>query len=493
MKMRSLLLLTVFFFICLPVFSQDDYNQNTDSVFIIDSFTFNINGITRPDAIIYKAELKKGEEITGLDSLNKYIRDKTQILVNERVLDTVKLDYILGEMREDGKFPVNLIIDIKDTWNIIVLPNPKYSSNTGFEIILKARDYNFLGTMSPLRLDIGYRYDEQGRNSFFLMLDSNTPFRAFGLNWSFKFLNNFDFRPDTEKPFYYGNTTGLSVELPFSFTTITVGFNESINLNEENDDVNKPLYGNFQDGLYMSSNPYISLRIPTGINAGIWGELVYTPEISASFNHEFSKWPLDETRKGPFLEIKNNLGFSRIDWIGNFQRGFDVYIDNSNSFDFNRPNRDGKTLSVNFTTSGTGHFTITDFFGVSARLMYRHWFFHEHSTEAADALRGILDKNIGPDYMLSLNLNLTVRVLRFLPSVWFNNENLRIFNFDLHLSPITDTAFSDNIFYVTGGMEAIFFPEFFRSLLLRVSLGWNLADFSGGRSRELYIGTDLHY
>ena len=519
MNIRIMLLFAAFCCICSPVFSQEDSGAepdilfsdnaanntpNQDSIFVINSFTFNIKGYTRPFALINKGELIKGEEIVGFNNLEKYIQEKTQLLYNERVLESVSIDYTIGQAQEDGKIPVDLVIDVKDTWNIVAIPRPKYDSNSGFDLTLKARDYNFLGTMSALRVDLGYIYDEEGRNFFLFMLDSNIPFRAFDLNWNFKFVNFFDYRPDVEQPYYFRNTTGLSVELPVKFTTVTIGFDETFCLNQENSDNYKPLYGNFQDGLYMSSNPYISWKIPTGIDMGGWGELVYTPKFSATFNHELPQWPLAEIRKGPFLSFSHNLGFDRVDWIGNFLRGFDVNINNSFDYDFYRLKNDNQPWEIDYRISGIGHFIITDFFGISTRFAYRQKIFSDFGdTEAGDMLRGIPDKDICADYMLSLNLDFPVRVLRFSPSKWFNNQKLRIFNFDLHLSPILDTAlyhdpvskteFNFKNILVTGGLEVIIFPEFFRSLYLRISMGWNLSDSSGRRDSEIFIGTDLHY
>ena len=512
-KIHPALYALFFFFLCSASFSQETgVSENSvlenagfteDAIFIINSFNFNITGFTRPFALIYRGELKTGEIIEGFSALEEYIADKTQILFNERVLERVSIDYTIGERMEDGKYPVDLVINVKDTWNIVAIPRPKYSSNTGFDLTLKARDYNFLGTMSPLRLDIGYEYDEEGHNTFLLMLDSNIPFLLFGLNWNLKFVNFFNYRPDTEQPFYYKNTTGLSVELPVKFTTVTIGFDEDFFVNEENSDENKPLYGNFQDGFYMSSVPYISWKIPTGLYAGNYGEVVYTPGLSARFYHEFPQWPLDEIRKGSVLTFKHNLGFNRVDWIGNFLKGFDVSVNNSFNFNFFNSGIDVSPWSSYLNVSGKGFFIITDFFGISSRFIYRHWFLHEYGyTNAGDVLRGIMDKDISADYMFSLNLDFPVRVLRFSPSVWFKKPKLRIFNFDLHLSPFVDTAFyqehittdnSDPAFLATGGMEIIVFPEFFRSLFLRVSLGFNLSDISNKNNIELFIGTDFHY
>jgi hypothetical protein len=497
-----LFLIVFFILLCPSAFSQEEARD--DSVYIINSFSFKIKGYTRSDALIRKGELKTGEEITGVSELEKYILDKTQLLYNERVLDSVSLDYAVGEQRDDGKFPVEVIITTADTWNIVAIPRPRYSSNTGFDITLKARDYNFLGTMSPLRIDLGYSYDENKDHSFFLLFDSNFPFTAYGLNWNIKFLNDFIYRPNMDQEVYNGNTTGLSVELPVGFTFLTVGLNESFIANEENENIYKPEYGNFQDGFYMVTNPYISWRIPTGINAGHFGEIEFTPGLSAFFNHEFSKWPLDDIRKGPFIIFDQNLGFNRIDWIDNFRNGLDVSVYNMFDYNFYKAKNDKNPWTEKLIFSGIGHYKISNFLGISSRLMYRQWLFYDYGyTFGGDVLRGVIDKDIFADYMLSLNLDLSVKLFKFLPSVWLNKSKLRVFNFEFFAAPFIDIAvYRDSVnktefdikkTVYTGGTEIIIFPEFFRSLFLRISCGWNLKNMPKSDNMEIYIGTDFFY
>jgi hypothetical protein len=492
-------LLCVFLF---PGFAQEEtaegINQYNNSIFVINSFVFNVDGITRPFALINAAGLIAGEEITGLSNLESYIQNKQQLLYNERVLESARIEYSIGQIRQDGKYPVDLVIYVKDTWNIIAIPYPKYNSNTGFELILKARDYNFLGTMNSLRLDLGYRYDEKGRNFFTSMLDSGIPFRALGLDWFFDFDNYFDYRPDMEEPFYFKNITGLSVQLPVGPTTITASFNESLIYNEAKWD------DSFQHGIYMSSNPYISWGIPTGIEIGNYGGLTYTPEISATFNHEFSQWPLSENRKDPSLNFGHSLGFGRIDWIDNFLKGYSASISNYFDYSFYDLRNDRQPLSANYSIRGTGHFIVTDNFGISSRLMYRHWINYSNDN-AGDVLRGVMDKDVNADYMLSLNLDLNFKVLKFRPSEWFNSSKWRLFDFDLHLVPIMDAALSHNPesgtvlgfnrLNLTGGLELIVFPNFFRSLFLRASIATDIYEILAykKRSLELFIGMELHY
>lgn len=507
---------------CLPplISAQED-----SAVYVIRDFNFNVIGRTRPFAIMYQGEFKRDEEFQGIDSLEKYIRDKTQHLLNQRVLEEASITYTLGEAERDGKIPVNLLITIKDTWNIIAVPYPKYDSNTGFELIIKARDYNFFGTMNPLRIDLGYKYDESGKNSVVFEIDSDTPFRALGYNWNLDFDHVFSYRPDVEEPFYYKNATGLSMELPFRRTTFTFGFEESFLFNEENSDRNKARgYGNFQNGPYMSSELYTSWKIPTGLEIADYGELTYTPEVSASFNHEFKEHPLDSIRIGPFLNFNQSLGFGQIDWIGNYRRGFEVSLRNSYNYDFYKTNRNVEGLDITFSCSGTGHFIITDSFGISGRIQYRQWFYHDpaFNESAGDVLRGLLDKSVQADYMLSLNLDFPVKILSFLPSQWFGKPKLRLFDFDFHISPVidlalyhdpeTETAFSPRNILASGGMEFIVFPAFMRSLYLRLSFAWNLVEhinnpsgsylpswlpvipkLPGGDNREIILVIGHHY
>jgi hypothetical protein len=504
--------------------AQDNLSADDQRVYVISGFDFNIEGRTRPFAIIYNGEFKANEEIRGLENLEKYIRNKIQLLLNQRVLEKVNIEYTLSDPADDGKVPVHLLISVEDTWNIIAVPYPKYDTNSGFELIVKARDYNFLGTMNPFRLDLGYKYDEKNRNSIVFEIDTDTPFTAFGYNWNINFDHFFHYRPDADEPYYYKNVTGVSMELPLKKTTFTFGFEESSILNEENADRYEAEYGGFQKGLYMASELYTSWKIPTGLNIGSYGELTYTPRISNTFNHGFPQWPLDEFRLGPFMKFSHNLGFNRINWIGNYREGLDVSMDNSYTLDFHRADNNKEPLDFNYSASGIGHFIISDSFGISSYLQFRQWFYHdpEYHDSAGDVLRGILDKAVCADYMLSLNLDFPIRIFRFTPSQWFRKTWMRLVDFEMHFSPIIDlalyhdpssgTSFDFRNILVSGGAEFIVFPSFMRSLYIRISIAWNLREYinspsesylpSGlpvipklpdGDNREIFIGIGHHY
>jgi len=482
--------------------------DDEETLYVIYGFEFDIKGRTRPDALIYTGEFETGELLHGQAELEKYIIDKTQILINQRVLkDNASISAAVGARLEDGSFPVIITIKVEDSWNIIALPRPYYKNDVGFDLTIKARDYNFLGTMNPLRVDLGYTYDTERHHSFLLGVFSSMPFTALGYHWNVTFNNTFSYRPQVEEPFYYQNVSGLSMELPFRATTFTFGFEEAFNLNEENPDRYKENYGEFQSGLYMASRIYTSWKIPTGYYVSRYGELTYNPEIWATFNHEMPGMPLEEIRRGPFLGFNHSLGFEKVDWHLNYRDGISLFLENSYSYDFYRLQNDKDPLSISFALNASGYFIISDFFGISSRLRYRHWFYHDpdYYDQASDSMRGIVDKAITANYMLSLNMDFPFRVLLFTPSEWFNSRRLSFFDFELHISPVVDmalyhdprtgTSFNPKNIAASGGLEFIVFPSFMRNFIVRLGFAVNLRElltvrpFSlpDGDNREFYF------
>jgi len=398
------------------------------------------------------------------------------------------------------------MIKVEDTFNFIILPRPFYKNGV-FDLTVKGRDYNFLGTMNPLRVDLGYKYDEDKQHSFLLGVYIDTPFKALGYYWNVKFDNTVQYRVNA--PFAYQNTTGISMELPFRSTTFTFGLNENFFLHEEKPDWAKekkdihgmPIYSPYHEGLYMSTNPYISWKIPTGLLVPRVGELIYTPSISAIINHEFPQWPLDDFLKGPFLNFSHTLGFEKIDWHANYREGLSVFMGNSYQYDFNQ-----MFYSVSLDITGIGHHIIRDFFAVSSRLMYKYWHSSDESWEGEYVsyyLRGIADKSIIAYQMFSLNMDFPFRLFVFTPSQWFNNRKLSFFDFEMHASPVIDLAVyyqrgfdkGKLLYYpgetaAAGGIELVVFPAFMRNLYVRLGFAINLKEFITARPLRLPDGDD---
>ena len=512
---KSFLPLIVFLYIFpIPVSSQEPKELQTqakveaDPVFIINSFVINVDGRTRTSVISDLCKLKTGEKIKGIYDLEKYIHEKKQLLENTRNFESISIEYSVGPQK-NGEYPVDLEINVKDSNNTIVFPQPEYSSKSGYDIRLILRDHNFLGTLQPLKMDLGYIYDQLQRRYFLFILDTNTAINILDLKWVLRFKNELQYRPDLDKVFYYGNTTGLSVNLPIKSSEMVIGINESFFVNLENEDKYKPFYGDTQEGFFISNNPYIKWKIPVGIEIGNSGRLYYTPYLNYFYNLEFSKWPLDDIRKYPEVYFGHSIGFNGIDWINNFRKGTKVLLSNGYEYSFRNKNYDLRPLDIKIDFTAINHFIVkNDLFGISSRLQFRYWFYSYIYEEAGDVLRGIADDELYADSVISLNMDFPLKVLMFRPSEWFNNKKLKIINFDLHLAPFIDTAIYNhpennnikdikNILF-TGGLEAFIFPQIFRSFYFRASFGYN---FSGNKSYipassskyEIYIGSELFY
>jgi len=498
--------------------------EKPDSVYVIREIEFDVIGSSRPFALISSGNFKEGDIVKGKDNLEKYLALKKQLLMNQQVLEEVTIDYFTGESESNGAIPVRLLVHVKDTWNLIVLPYPKYDSNEGFSITLKARDYNFLGTMSALRADLGYK-NKNGEQSVNFLLDSDIPFYAAGLRWVLNFDNFFNYT--FNEPLYYQNVTGLSMLLPWHATILTMGFNQYLTINEENtaQDIDVFDIANRYYGVYASTELFVSWKMPLGIEIGSFGELEYTPGVSGRINYPYNS--MDDPRK--FLTtFSHSIGFGRINWTGNYRKGLSSSIGNSFNWYFDRGD---SPLKISLDASIAFYWVFSKYFGVSSKLDYRQWWHWSDKLggnipyySAGDMTRGLINDDIRADQILAFSLDLPIRILRFWPSEWANNQKLHIFDFEMHLSPFTDfaifsgpynklkdknnpyagiTQFNIDDMINTVGIEIFVFPAFFRSLKIRASIGYNLNKIKqecvpliGGflpEWDEIFIGLDHAY
>ncbi|MHC6203126.1 hypothetical protein ACYULU_08015 [Breznakiellaceae bacterium SP9] len=506
----------------LPNFAKTVLEGDDSTVYIIRHINIEVDGITQPFMLRFRTEMKEGDLVKGKQALERYLTQKHQAVYNQRILeDSVGFEFSLGDADEEGRIPVDIAIQVTDSWHIFVLPYPKYDTNDGLSVTIKGRDYNFLGLMTPLRLDLGYELDSEyvdgailhnlGKGSISFGLSVDIPFQAYGLDWNMSFNNEVNYT--NEYPLAFMNATGLSVQVPFYKTTFTVGFEQRVVVNEENWDGDKAYYGDYFDGVYMATTPFVYWSIPVGIEVGNFGELKYTPGLSSTIKYQPNGnkglQMIDEPRDAAIAIVSHSLGFGRIDWVENFRKGLDASIGNENAYNF-----DSATWGHAAQFTITGHLPLSTFFGISGRVQFRQWFKNTHESatnEAGDVLRGIVNKSIGAQYMLSSNLDLPLRLFRFVPSKWFDSQKLHLFDFDFHISPIVDLAlvkgnrrgaaidFAREQFIAAGGGEVIVFPHIMRSLFLRISVAFDLRalyenrKLPDGDGREVFIGMGHHY
>jgi hypothetical protein len=341
--------------------------DNSRRVYYIRDIIFDITGRTKPFALTKAGEFKTGERLTGEKALEEYIIQKTQLLTNQRVLAEASIEYTQEDTGDTTA--VDLLVHTKDTWNFIAVPWFQYDTNDGFELVIKARDYNFLGRMNPLRIDFGYKLDENEESSFFLDLDSDTPFELFGYVWTFNFDNNFSYAFD--EPFYYKNVTGLAMDLPWRATTFTFGFDQGFILHEKNEDeATITLDGGnyFPDTWFMYSELYTQWKVPVGVTIGPFGDLTYTPRVSGRINYR-PGGSIGEARRGLVGTFQHTLGFGKVDWIGNYRRGMEMSLENVNSYNFNK-----EDVEIALSYSIAAYLPLTEYLSMTGRMRYKHWF-----------------------------------------------------------------------------------------------------------------------
>jgi hypothetical protein len=510
----------LFFITTAAVFAGPPDEINARKKYYIKTIEFDIEGRTKTSALIKAADIKTGEEFTSEEELNVYIGEKKQLLINNRVLAEVTIEWT-AEDESSGVTGVTLVVRTVDTRNFIILPEPKYSSNKGFEPALKLRDYNFLGAMNPLKIDLGYSMDEYhindaSKSKYSLEAEIDYPFEAFGFNWNFYFAPGAAYVKDEAPSF--NNVTGISIDIPLRNTTATFGYNHGAVIGEEYYLFEKQRHDEiFEDIKYMYSKVYGLWKAPLGIKLPFSGELNFVPKLSGAVNYRLAGGGLDY-RRGPAISFGQATGAEKINWYGNFRDGAAIFLENNHEYNFyfNEWNNNAAAGTV-------FHKKYISFAGVSARFRYKQWFNRaehyrdESRAEAADMLRGILDRSIYADYMLSLNIDLTLSVFTFKPSVWFANKSFRYFDFELFTAPVIDIAmvdgkrldyygksletleFGDSGFFVSGGLEALVFPLSWRSIFLRLSVAWNVREalkikyLPSGENREIYIGIGHYY
>jgi hypothetical protein len=479
--------------------------QSDEAEYVIGGVEYHITGRTTAQALARTLKLREGERFTGREALDRYVAGKIRELHNLRSLETdlSTIRYTLGESEKnppDGAgeiTPVYLEITAADTWNFIVLPEPKYDSNSGFTLSLKARDYNFWGTLAPLKLDLNWGSDDDGMDMAGILLEADLPFQAFNRNWNFALVQ--DFRYYFDIPVYNKTAARLSVDLPFGRTTLTPGFEQGIVVHEKDDRAKND--GGYHSW-YLYSKPYVDWEIPLSLEIGDSGEVVYKPGIYGMVNYQ-PGGDVGDYRRGPSAGFNQRLETGRINWQGNFRQGFTAGAFNENEYDFFHKEWD---ISAGFVFQG--HVKTSGVSGVSARLTLTQWL-DSSCDKAGDTVRGYRDNALDATKRLSINLDFPFRLIRFVPSEWSGGKSTGVFDFEQHWAPFIDLLmvdapgqgyrFTPADIITTIGLEIITFPLKWRSIYLRISAGWNLREWvragrmPSGIHREIYIGLGHFY
>lgn len=532
------------FFLCLA-FSTNFFASG----YKITSVEYFVKGKTKKYALETKEKIDKKKIFENEDELISYIDDYKLRLNNLRAFEEIQTDFAVGEENEEGISEVKLMVYVKDSPHLLLVPYPKYSSSSGLNFKIKARDTNFLGTLETMSSDFHLEMCGSNPNPVFgFKFDFDVPFK-FGI-FDAVWLNSLalDYETTQTSP-SWDMSTGLKLTKDFGKFSIVNQFNQASTRKVEyqftNDDgaietVDELTY--FTES-YMFAVPITIQDIPN------WGKVLYTPAVTFVAN-----WTLDDIPDSQRdalvtqgLLLMQSLSTARINWLGNFRNGVAATIGQSYSYAF---------TTKKYTTGVTGELYLykafeipvkdkTFNFGINSRI-YGFANLRGYSS-FGDRLRGVAsdqkyDADLS-DYLSdydSLNEYITLTntnacsskvglVINFdvpikLGTIYWEKvpvinkvKYAKWFDGEVQIAPFIDFALSQNratgtIFnpadgFLSGGIEGLFFPLKMRGLNLRGSFGvdlsrkmpWLKGKFNQdwrsktAKSYEISIGIGLHY
>jgi hypothetical protein len=501
------------------LFSQDA--GEAQGPFIIASVGFQVQGRTLASALRSKLEAEGpvvGRSFPDRASLDAFVADRKQVLLNNRVLASVEPSLEITPS-EGGGSDVAISFAIVDTQNLIALPEPKYDSNTGLTLYLKGRDYDFLGSMQTLDLDLSYVSEAADNRYFEIATDFFLPFRALGADWNFGYLEDAAVwtqgivKSNTAASLAYG-IPGLS----FPARIKAIGglfYNSDLPETSYTNPGLTPYYSPLYepDPWYLSGILAANAVIPLALKAGPWGRVSFTPKLSLTANW----WPYTElsypTRQGVAPAIEGSLSAGRVDWQGNFQAGGTVSLSALGTYYAAYPD-----TVADLELKLEQHWAWGNRIGVSARLVALDRL--AGSPDMTDIgeflsmndlglyLRGVIDARVQGIAGGFVNLQVPIKLFDFPTHAIIKKDWL---DFELQAAPFVDAAIvqpdrssslSSNWLWYAGGLEFLVYPKIFHSFMLRVSIGWDLANVArtgslsaktpdGYSPWELVIGTQL--
>ncbi|MDA3939484.1 MAG: hypothetical protein PF693_09270 [Spirochaetia bacterium] len=470
---------------------SDDVNQkgNIENIFIIRTVIYNIEGKTREIVLSHYLDIKSGESFVSESELLLFLEDKLQMINNQRsIAESEIITTYSRDSQNPGRNFVDLEVNLRDTWNYILLPYAKYDSNEGTSISLKGRNYNFLGSMETLDLNLDYLLTNDLESEYSFNGGFELPFYLWGLNWKFGFDEDVTISPDN--PLKVTNKAGISIDIPLDSLTWQASIDQEYYLNEDGEiDA---------DGYYLRNAARFGSSIPSRLYLPLFGEITYSPGIITSYAYKpFGS--LSPDRKGYELGAQHGIAAGRINWFGNFRDGASLSFDQDFRYNF---------TTDRWLSDFDAEFQFHKAFGwggFSSRIkgFYLYNGTESDTTEIGEPIRGILNDRLDGDSAVFVNLDFPVKIWIWFLDRWFEG----------HISPFLDYAlvrpengeFSLNDGWYSGGIEGFAFLKSARSLYLRMSLGVDLEAILNGAlpgdpaPRDdasiyaLFIGLGHHY
>ncbi|TVR04533.1 MAG: hypothetical protein EA403_04840 [Spirochaetaceae bacterium] len=385
-----------------------------------------------------------------------------------------------------------------DSWNIIAVPFLRYTSDDGLSLSIRARDYNFLGTLERVAGDADWESEWPDGGLFEadridVSVRGAVPFEWRGYDWRWDTSLSAAFIDGASNQYAWRNRFGITfpwlLDLDWS-----ASFLQDLEVRDDED----------PDPVWFSTGFRLSVEVPTPWQVPGLGSLRYIPAAEVRLPHSPDR--LSDDRRGATAMFDHRLSAGRINWTDNFRFGTRAELINTNAVnlyrvlvdDFGLPKSrsiiEGQVVSYGaFLQDGPVPMGVSARAGSFVQLSS----FSRGPADISSRIRGI--RRTGGDGVRGefggySNVDVYGRMFR-----WerFVEGHLGLF-LDIGAANTFEAGIDPDDFAFGSGVEVILFPLFARALSLRASLGFDLRaaveDREGGsRRREIFIGIDHHY
>ena len=503
MKKLSLVLLLIFF----PVLIFSQTYRIIDSEFDVQSSGFKFLGKTRQYPLKHNFPLDKNIIFESLEELENYLQNYERSLISSRHFDEVNVNYEARPSATDDCYNVTVLVHVKDSNHLIVMPYPRYSSNDGISLKLKGKDTNFLGSLNTMNVDINLSYNEKKFKPGF-NFNFNAPFSLGPLD--VVFVNNYSLNyaiTEEYHGFEWDTETGLELSHSFRKVGLSIGLYQYTHRNLS--------YLEYNDDIYFTEK--FSLGVPiTLATLPNFSTITYEPSVGIIYNWDFDGIDIDnDNLSSPEIYFSHSISNGKITWNDNFRKGYDLNLSNSISYNIQRQDIvpsisfEGKF----FWNYKTNDQDIWNRMGICTDFYIFHYFdipgnSYYYGNSIGNRLRGILDNNYfgneDPYGTASSAIVFNIDLPHNVFTAYFPKD---ILNFNLQFSPFFDMAliydrnqsryfnFEDGFY--CAGFEFLIYPLKWSSITVRASVGIDLSKriFIEGlkNNKEIFIGIGLQY
>ncbi|MGL4986111.1 MAG: hypothetical protein ACRC5H_03120 [Treponemataceae bacterium] len=508
------------------LFSQETDNQNQSmqeifeqkkapSLFRIDFVQYTITGKTKPEAAQNLVFIDKKRKFTEAE-LDNYLESIKKKFYNHRFYDTVTIEknFVLPEDKTENITLVDVNILLTESKSFIILPYPKYDSNSGFEIKVVVKNGNFIGTTYPFELDLAYTFNEKntqhglgGEINFSLPISWTPILSVFyfigDIEWKIPLTNMYmtkegiNFISEVEGSGILSLIADIKAGIDFSYEhdrgSFDFGFSEMVTYNPDFKNTDDEFYTTF---FAYVSNPFnvatILKEVDIFFAPGFYTEWIFTPAIREDLA---SSGVTREDLRSPRFAYYHTLSFESINWDNNFRNGYSLsyYQDFSYNFHSNFPDplhlqRFNTVLQIEVQ----GFYNLS-FMGFNGRMQIFYHFQDYTETKFGQYMRGIPDYKAGRGQRyyafnsgIVFNFDFPIKLFTTDLAKWNAPQWLHIFDIEMQISPTIDIAFGKNKnefsysfrdgFY-TIGIEALVFPLKIKSIQARAGIAFDISSF----------------